>query len=318
MAAFSHTTYVKWVQRSINYNFSDCRLIDDGRISPEYRAAVIDVQFENYLPETGDVDARTQDALIKANHNSREYTGWVQKQLNSVLKTSLSSIIIDDPMRSAIRSFQRTYGKLYSGGLGVDGWFGYKTEQVMIEVSKSTPPVRCFVLPDDPVIGTRKCMVRKLPGLKGVTTRNALANCLIKKVLDPTADTEYMDVGKAADVVGAPRGTLFAVDAFVELRQTFEKVIARRRKVGYPPLTCREAENWFVDKAKDLLSGIEGVLVADPLKPQVPQLRKRIHHLSMNRNSVYRCPAALDAVNRMVDKVGKNMLGRYTYRGSVA
>jgi peptidoglycan hydrolase-like protein with peptidoglycan-binding domain len=124
--------YIKWVQRSLNLS-GECLQVD-GIDRPAYREAVKRFQRKVKLPDNGQVDKHTQDALIRSNQRNPIYIDWVQAALNLRRTARL------DP--NAIRRFQEVV-HMVDPNVKVDGVVGPKTEGAIIRFTFSRPPGEC-------------------------------------------------------------------------------------------------------------------------------------------------------------------------------
>jgi peptidoglycan hydrolase-like protein with peptidoglycan-binding domain len=154
--------YIAWVQRSLNRvnakrSRSACLTVD-GLDSPAYRAAIRRFQSSAGFTANGQINRRTQDALIKANERDLEYALWVQGTLND-LRTggffSGAAAPVDGSLRQATRNVIRAFQQQLVGGtvlgspvfVAIDGVVGPKTEGVMALLGRSTPPDPCRAEP---------------------------------------------------------------------------------------------------------------------------------------------------------------------------
>jgi peptidoglycan hydrolase-like protein with peptidoglycan-binding domain len=122
--------YIKWVQRSLNLQGEFCQV--DGRDSPAYREAVKRFKKKVGLPENGQVDKDTQDALILSNQRNSSYVDWVQTALNHPKTIKL------DP--ALIRQFQEA-ARVLDPTIRVDGVVGPKTEAAIVRIAFKKPLV---------------------------------------------------------------------------------------------------------------------------------------------------------------------------------
>jgi peptidoglycan hydrolase-like protein with peptidoglycan-binding domain len=154
--------YIRWVQRSLNrVNIKRARsacLTTDGLVSQAYRAAVRRFQSSVGLTPNGQVNAQTQNALIKANERDFEYVLWVQTTLNDLRTGGFfqgDAVPVDGTLgrrtRDAIRAFQRQLadGTILGSpvSVSVDGVVGPKTEAVLALLRRSKPPDPCLSEP---------------------------------------------------------------------------------------------------------------------------------------------------------------------------
>jgi len=129
--------YIRWVQRSLNLRLKLCLLVD-GLDSQTYRQAVR--RFQSLpsvgLTPNGNVDAQTQNALIRANERNFIYILWVQVALNKIMP--LANVpedgTLEQKTQNAIRELQLNFA------LRVDGVVGPKTEAVLAYLSRIEPP----------------------------------------------------------------------------------------------------------------------------------------------------------------------------------
>jgi murein L,D-transpeptidase YcbB/YkuD len=125
--------YIRWVQRSLNLR-GDCVQVN-GLDNPGYREAV--KRFQNSirgLTDNGQIDARTQDALILSNQSKPIYIDWIQTALNHPKTGKL------DP--NAIRQFQEV-AHFMDSNVKVDGVVGPKTEAAIVRLAFTQPPGEC-------------------------------------------------------------------------------------------------------------------------------------------------------------------------------
>lgn len=135
MSTISAKDYISWVQRSLN-RLVPASLTVDGADTPTYREYVKTYQARCGRPQNGIVDAPLQNKVIKANHKDRAYGDWVRAAL---IKTGAGydlapTGVIDNATRTSLKCFQ-AYNNLKD-----DGWVGAKTETVLFQESKITPP----------------------------------------------------------------------------------------------------------------------------------------------------------------------------------
>jgi peptidoglycan hydrolase-like protein with peptidoglycan-binding domain len=135
VGSISGSDYLKWVQGSLN-RLVGAGLKVNGLDSATYRNYVKIFQSMTGLKPNGEVDAKTQNALIKANYKDRDYIKWVQRALiiTGVGVNLRPSGIMDRKTINAIKSFQANQG------LKADGWVGAKTETSLVRVAGLIPP----------------------------------------------------------------------------------------------------------------------------------------------------------------------------------
>jgi peptidoglycan hydrolase-like protein with peptidoglycan-binding domain len=150
--------YIAWVQRSLNRinakrSRSSCLTVD-GLDSPAYRAAIRRFQSSAGLTANGQINRRTQDALIKANARDLEYALWVQGTLNDLRTGGFfrgGAAPLDGNLQGAARDVIRAFQQQLVDGtvlgspvvVAIDGVVGPKTEGVMALLRRSTSPDPC-------------------------------------------------------------------------------------------------------------------------------------------------------------------------------
>ncbi len=138
--------YITWVQRSLN-RLLGSTLASNGDDTPEYRAKVREFKSLYGLGGSAEVGVREQNALIKANHSTREYVRWAQTALDKAVGGGSGIAptgITDVGTKTALHSFQA-----YEG-LNDDGWIGARTETVLIRRSSILPPGHALRPPKEP------------------------------------------------------------------------------------------------------------------------------------------------------------------------
>lgn len=158
--------YICWAQRSLLRNGVGPGMQIDGADSALYRSALTEFQANNGLPAHSQLDASTQDRLIRLNHVDADYTAWVQAALvrAGLLQPGVGRAepimeLASSLTRQAIRRLQQQrFDKDRS--LKPDGWVGVKTEHVLRTFSATAPPddtgmpAPCTVPSPKPVIVT--------------------------------------------------------------------------------------------------------------------------------------------------------------------
>jgi hypothetical protein len=134
-SAITPQEYITWVQRSLNRLIGSA-LVTKGDDTTEYREKVREFKSAYGLGSTAEVGPSEQNALIKANHSTRDYAKWAQTALDKMGAGvgHAPTGIMDAATKTAIRSFQA-----YEGLLD-DGWIGAKTETVLVKRTGIVPP----------------------------------------------------------------------------------------------------------------------------------------------------------------------------------
>lgn len=140
MADISHDEYVGWVKRSLNRQLG-AQLAIDGSTDANYRSHVKRFQENQGLAGTGEVDSKTQNAVILASEEDRDYLKWVHETLGDLgIATDPPRSTPDDNgrfkshgLKLGIQIFQEKHG------LTVDGFVGAKTETELIDRCQCQP-----------------------------------------------------------------------------------------------------------------------------------------------------------------------------------
>lgn len=123
----SGNQYVRWVKGSLN-RLLGCTLLDDGSKNADYRIWVKEFQVNQTLPNNGEVNSPTQDALMTRNRFHGDYVAWVQRALNRSGEADGKLAVSgywSDATSDVVRDFQ------INEGLKVDGFVGAKTEAAL-------------------------------------------------------------------------------------------------------------------------------------------------------------------------------------------
>jgi hypothetical protein len=216
---------------------------------------------------------------------------------------------MDETTRKGVRQFQDKYNAHFTGGLEIDGWVGVKTEAVMMEVSGGEPPGICLPPPppkkrkptDTPKPPDPTARLREVK--KYVTSETLL--CIINKILDRShGDTSYFTAKSVNDFVGEPLGSADLFKHMFDLREDYEKMLARRRKATGSEPSRRDIQTWLEGKQSDIIDSVRALLYLDGYLAQTKEIRKFIHKLSQRAGSVYHCEHIKSQVDRVMDKVG--------------
>lgn len=136
--------YIKWVQRSLNYDGAGLEV--NGVDNKTYRDAVA-VYKTRYSVKDGlaltQVGSACQDVMIRNNRLSPDFQKWLQSVLPD------ATVGNPDATVAAVKSFQK------SANLKADGHVGPKTEKALIDKFKKKPEDKPVVKPlpeNDPVV----------------------------------------------------------------------------------------------------------------------------------------------------------------------